>query len=101
MLNSSLLTLVVIFFVTMLLAGMILLRVKIGRSKRNDPIAIATRRNSIVIIVIILVFLMVWLNSFSSGKLEQEGVSDRTVIILAALGIGSVLLLLVVFFRRK
>ena len=98
---TSILMVVITLFVSMLIAGMVLFRVKIGKSKTDSPVTFATRRNSIVIIFVILIFLMIWINRILSGELAEQGLSDTIAVLVAVVGGASVILLLIDFARKK
>ena len=98
---TSILMVVITLFVSMLIAGMVLFRVKIGNSKTDSPVTFATRRNSIVIIFVILIFLMIWINRILSGELAEQGLSDTIAVLVAVVGGASVILLLIDFVRKR
>jgi len=87
------------FIVVMLLAGMIFFRVRIGKTRANDSMYHAARRNSIVAAFVILVFLMYLLHIFTSDGLIGWKVIAAEI--AAIMGILSIILLIVGAFRRK
>jgi len=100
----SIINLVTGFIVVILLAGMIFLRVRIGKTRANNPMHHAARRNSIVAAFIILIFLMYWIHMFLSGRLIEEGIvgwKAVAAVIAIVMGALSIILLIVGTFRRK
>ena len=98
---TSILIVVIIVFVTMIIAAMVLLRVRIGKPKSGSPASFATRRNSIIIVFVIFIFLMLWINRMVSGELAEQGVSGTTAMLVAVVGGASVNILLIDFIRKK
>ena len=101
MTSNAILMVVVIIFVMMLVAAMILLRARIGKPSASSPVAFATRRNSMLIVFVIVIFLMIWINRMISGDLEEQGVSEKIAMLVAVGGGASVILLLVDLIRKK
>jgi len=100
----TILTVLVSFFFLILLAGIIFFKVKIGKSNRNDDLFHAARRNSIVIMAVVIAFLIYWFNTFLSGKFVHEGIVGWKVYgagFAIVTGIASVILLLVGIIRKK
>ena len=98
---TSILMVVIILFVSMLIAGMVLFRINIGKSKTDSPVTFATRRNSIVIIFVILIFLMIWISKMMNGDLDEQGMSVTTTVLVAVIGGASIILLLIDLIRKK
>jgi hypothetical protein len=101
MTSNTMLMVAISVFVMMVVSAMILLRIKIGKPKEGSPAAFATKRNSILIVFVILIFLMIWINRMVSGELVEQGISSTIAMLVAVGGGASIILLLVDMFRKK
>ncbi|MFC1553832.1 hypothetical protein ACFL7D_04275 [candidate division KSB1 bacterium] len=100
----SYISLIGTFIIIMLLAGIVFFRVRIGGKRKDDPTIQSFRRNTFVILFIIVVFLLFWLNIFAEGRWIEYGITGWKVIaagFIFATGIASVILIIIGLLRKK
>lgn len=88
----------------LLLACLIFFKIKIGRVDTKNPLDAMTRRNNIVIAVILLCFLIFLIGPYFLGRIDDPeipGWKAALMIIALVSGGASVILLIFGSFRRK
>ncbi len=89
--------------VTLIIAFVV--RMKLGNTKTDDTgVSRKMRRNTLLTMAIVLIFLAYWIRTILSGRLIEEGITGWKVYALLALllmGLLSLFFLLYGQFKRK
>jgi hypothetical protein len=93
-----------IFLITTLVIAFIV-RMKLGYTKSEDSgISRKMRRNTLLTIVIVMIFLGYWIRTILSGRLIEEGIVGWKVyalMFLLLMGLSSLFFLLYGQFKKK
>jgi hypothetical protein len=99
----NLVTILIALVIVMGLGGLTFFRRPPNLSRPTDYPRKASRRNSLVIAVIVMIFLGMWYQKYTSGELAAEGIVGWKAVLAgigAVIGILSVIFLLISVFRK-